>query len=66
MAKQKKLGPKSEPAKWVRSGGAIGDTAMDELESWTRNGAGVDESEENVGSMPNERVMRKVNRKRVV
>lgn len=59
MAQKRKLGPKGKPAKWVRSGGAIGDDAMEKMESWNQDGAGVDEDDvEAVCDMPNERVMR--------
>lgn len=59
MAQKRKLGPKSRPASWVRSAGAIGDDSMARMEEWARNGAGVDEDDvDAVGKMPNERVMR--------
>lgn len=63
MAKQKRFGRKSEPAKWVRTAGATGDPSFDELEAWTRNGCGVDETEHEVGNMPNESVMRPISKK---
>jgi hypothetical protein len=38
----KKL-PRDKQAGWVRTGGAIGDPSMDELDEFNRNGAGVEE-----------------------
>ncbi len=59
MAQKRKLGPKGKPASWVRTGGAIGDSAMEKMETWNQDGAGVDEdAEHSVGGMPNEGVMR--------
>ena len=52
MAKPKK----AKPAKWVRTGGGIGDDSMEEMERFNREGQGVSESEEAVGNMPNEGV----------
>lgn len=59
MAQKRKLGPKGKPASPVRTGGAVGDDAMAEMEAWNQAGAGVDEDAvKDVGSMPNETVMR--------
>lgn len=41
------MGPKKLPRgkqdQWVRTGGAIGDPSMAELDDYNRNGAGVEE-----------------------
>jgi len=59
MAQKRKLGPKGSPAPYVRTGGAIGDDAMAEMEKWNQDGCGVDEDViDSVGSMPNDPVMR--------
>lgn len=42
----------------VRTGGFMGDPDMDALEKYARDGNGVDESIEDVGSMPNEKFVR--------
>ena len=52
----KRQGPVGKKGSWVRSGGAIGSEEMEKLERWTADGAGVDESEKEVGTMPNEGV----------
>ena len=64
MAKQKNKGrvpedgkcggPVGKKSSWVRTGGAIGEDCMAKMEDWNADGAGVDEDETEVGSMPNE------------
>lgn len=66
MAQKRKLGPKGKTASWVRSGGAIGDEAMEKMEAWNHDGAGVDEDDVHiVHDMPNERVMRPVKKEKI-
>lgn len=68
MAKQKPRKPprKTDESKWVRNGGAVGDPTMEEMNEFIMNGCGVNEDEQDVGSMPNESVMRPENRSRLV
>lgn len=63
MAQKRKLGPKGKPAQWVRTAGATGDPTMADMEAWNQAGAGVDEDDETaVDNMPNESVMRPMNK----
>lgn len=50
----KRQGPVGVKAGWVRTAGATGDESMSEMEKWNKDGAGVDETEREVGNMPNE------------
>ena len=52
----KRQGPVGLKSEWARTGGAIGDNSMPEMEEWNKRGAGVSESEKEVGNMPNEGV----------
>jgi hypothetical protein len=52
----KRQGPVGVKAGWCRTGGAIGDESMPEMEEFNKRGAGVDEGEKEVGNMPNEGV----------
>ena len=50
----KRQGPKGGKASWVRTAGATGSDAMERMERFNVEGAGVDEEEKLVGDMPNE------------
>lgn len=41
MSKGKKILPRQKTTGWVRTGGAIGDPTMEELDQFNRDGAGV-------------------------
>lgn len=58
MANPKKKIPKSDPAKWVRSSTIIGSPDMDAIEQFALDGAGVDETDEVVGAMPNDKFLK--------
>lgn len=59
MAKPKRSGLR-KPSKvtYVKRGGGIGDTTMEDAEKFDADGGGVDENVRNVGMMPNESVMK--------
>ena len=50
----KRGGPVGKKSSWVRTGGAIGEDCMAKMEDWNADGAGVDEDEVAVDTMPNE------------
>lgn len=52
--------PPKKPAPYTRtkSGGAVGDSSMAEMEEFMQSGSGVDETVKAVGDMPNESIMR--------
>lgn len=66
MADNRRKIKKPQKQSWVRSGGAMGESTMDEMDAFIRNGCGVSEEIEDVGDMPNEKFLRKPNKKHIV
>lgn len=60
MALPKKKIRKAGPAPFVRTAGFPGDPDMVMLEKYAQDGAGVDETVENVGSNPNAKFLRDI------
>lgn len=67
MAKPKRQPPRpAKKSSWVRTGGAVGDDSMDEMNKFIEDGCGVSEEVSDVGCMPNDPVMRPVRRRNIV
>ncbi len=48
-----KPGKKPRKADWVRTAGFVGDSSMEDMEEWNRNGGGVSDRVKDVGANPN-------------